>query len=541
MTTFSIDAYQPAGPTMTRFHASSAFHRRVAGPVGSGKTTAAGPIEAAITAIMQRPDSHGVRRATVGLLRDTYRNMYATMIPTWTKIFPRDLGTFVGSDDRPANHKLSFPAPHLDKFGQPTGQMGLCELEAQFRALGPNSVEAVCRGWEVMYGYMDEEDLMPIEARAFLGARVLRGGDNRYRVSRGVAGCFNKPDVDHPLYHECVEAVPSGYEFFDQPGGLLDGGPPYRTNPDAENLSNLDPNYYIRSADGQPEWYIRRMLRNKWGASIAGEPIYPMFSRERHVCRAELEPGDGDELVLGLDGGGTPAAVVGGRTPTGRRVQYAEVVITDPSDKRGIRLQHGVGPKRFAEAIRDVIYPRFRHCRISLGYGDMSAFYGADREMGEYSFMETVAQQLDIPIIACPSNEIDLRIEAVRTPLSRLNRLDGQPDLMINPSCRHTIRGFSSDYKWEAIDPKQPGKRLKPQKSATSHVHDALQYWMLGDQGRAGVVSGPKFDRYQASAVPEGVAPEMGEVSRSIWREHQARVGGGGGSYRGGDFDVWRS
>jgi hypothetical protein len=524
---------------MGRFHASSAFHRHVAGPIGSGKTTAAAPWEAVLTAMQQKPDSNGVRFCKIGVLRDTYRNVYRSLIPTWNKVFPRDLGKFVGSDDRPAMHHLRFPAPLLDRLGQPTRQVGMCELQTEFLALGTNTVEAVCRGWETMGAYLDEEDLLPPEARSFLAGRAQRGGDARYRVSRGVWGCFNKPDIDHPLYLTCVEAPPPGWEFFDQPPGLLPGGPPYITNPDAENLRWLDPSYYPLSADGQPEWYVRRMLRNQWGASVAGEPVYPMFSRERHVLSAELEPPDGAELALAADGGGTPAAVVGGRTETGRRIIYAEIVLIDPSDKRRMRLLHGVGPRRFAEAIADAIWPRFRHCRITMAYGDPAAFYGADREMGEYSFMEVVGNHLGIAMMPAPSNEIDLRIEAVRTPLSRLNRYDGQPDLMVNPSCRHLIRGFTSDYKWEAVDPKQPGKRLKPQKSATSHVHDAGQYFALGDQGRAAVVAGPKYDRFQPAAAPSS---EFADASRNIWREHEQRAAGerGGNSYSA-DFDLWRS
>lgn len=536
MTTFSLTEYRPAGPTIARFHASSEFHRWIAGPIGSGKTTAAGPIEAALTVIQQRPDDNGVRRASVGVLRDTYRNLYATTLETWFKIFPRDLGSFVGSDDRPARHRLSFPAPQLDKFGQPTGQMGLCELDAQFRALGTNAVEAVCRGWETMGAFIDEEDLVPAEARPFLAGRVQRGGDVRFRVSRGVWGAFNKPDVDHPLFQLHEDADPG---FFDQPGGLLPGGPPYVTNPKAENLAYLDDGYYLRSADKQPEWYIRRMLRNQWGASVAGEPVYDetIFDADRHCSQVELEPGVGEELVLGIDGGGTPAAVVMGRTPTGRRIVYAEVVLIDPTDKRQLKLQHGVGPRRFAQAISDVLAPRFSRCRVQLGYGDPAAFYGADREAGEYSFMEIVGNELKIAITPASSNEIYLRHEAVKTLLGRPNRGDGRPDLIINRSCRFTRSGFASDYKFEPRDPKQPGKTLKPVKSRTSHVHDALQYACLGDQGRAGVTAGAKYDRFYQ--VPR---TELERAGASMWREHEARVAAetGGGSYRA-DFNPWTS
>lgn len=543
MAEFKLSEYVPGGPTLARFHASAKFHRLLAGPIGSSKTTTAAVAEPFITAMMQRPDANGVRSAEVGVLRDTYRNLYATLIPTWLYWVPREVGNFTGSDDRPAAHVLSFPAPHLDRNGQPDpSRQGMCRLSVQFRALGANSVEAVCRGWELHGAYLDEEDLMPAEARAFLGGRVLRGGDVRFRHSRGVWGSFNKPDVDHPLYTTCVEELPDGYEFFDQPGGLLPGGPPYVTNPDAENLHNLSKDYYVISATGQPEWYIRRMIRNQWGASYAGDPVY-LFDTGRHMAPVELEPADGDELILGLDAGGTPAAVFLGRTATGRRVCYGEVVLVDPSDPRRQRLAIGVGPKRFAEAIHDAIHPRFRQCRITMGYGDPSAFYSADREAGEYSWMEKVGLELGIAIMPAPSNEIALRLDAVRGLLGRDNRYDGRPDLLINPSCRFVRRGFVSDYKWDARDPKQAGKVLKPQKTATSHVHDALQYACLGDQGRAGVQAGPKFDRHQPAAAPSDPGSVGGQ---GLWREHEVRVAqrereqGRGDRYDSG-FNVWNS
>ena len=74
---------------------------------------------------------------------------------------------------------------------------------------------------------------------------------------------------------------------------------------------------------------------------------------DRLFSTVELEPEPGSEIILGLDGGGTPAAVVMGRDRLGRRIIYAEVVLTDPMDPKGRRILHGVGPKRFAEALGD--------------------------------------------------------------------------------------------------------------------------------------------------------------------------------------------
>lgn len=505
----------------------------MAGPIGSAKTTGAAVAEAFFTGITQKPMNDGVRRAKVGILRDTYRNLYSTLIPTWFRWVPKDVGKFVGSDDRPAVHEISFDAPFVDG----TRGLGRVELRVEMRALGNNNVEETCRGWELTGCYLDEMDLFPEEALSFLAGRVMRYPDKPFRVSRGVWGTFNKPDEDHWLYRKCVEEADlheqDDFGFFDQPGGLLPGGPPYRVNPAAENLANLDDDYYPRAAKGQPEWYIRRMLRNEWGASVSGELIYPEFRTELHMAPGELEPLPGQELTLGVDGGGTPAAVVMGRDVLGRRIIYAEVVLADPSDPRGRRLLTGVGPTRFEQALRDALFPRFNANPIKVAYADPSMFYGADREMGEYADIETIGQRLKIPVTPAPSNEIAIRLEAVRGPLISLGR-DGRPQLVINPSCKWVRRGFASDYKWEERNPKQPGARLKPQKSATSHVHDALQYALLGDTGRAGVTGGPAYDRWQAK---ETTRPgEEGWMPEAIRAERRAQ----GGGYRG-DFNVWDS
>lgn len=523
---FDAKKYQPAGPVMKAFHESGAFFRALAGPIGSSKTTGAGVAEPIFTAMMQQPQGDGVRRARVGVLRDTYRNLYATTMRTWLEWIPRELGHFVGSDDRPAIHKFNLETP-----------IGPCEVEAEFRALGPNSVEAVCRGWELNGAYLDEADLMPPEAVTFLGGRVMRAGDKRTRHSRGVWWTFNKPDVDHHLYNWCVEGGFDGdLAFFDQPGGVLDGGPPYVTNPKAENLANLDEGYYVIASTGQPEWYVTRMIRNRWGSSVSGLVIYPEFSPELHMLAGELEPPPGTVLRLGLDGGGTPAAVIAGRDHYGRRVVYGEVVLWDPSDPKGRKLLTGVGPKRFAQAIKEALFPRFRACQVELGFGDPAAFYGADREMGELSFMETVGQQLGIPVVAADSNEVALRHEAVRGLLTSI-AYDKRPMLLVNPSCKGLRRGFTSDYKWQAVDPKQPGAQLKAQKSVTSHVHDALQYYALGDVGRAGITAGRAFDRYQPkpNGSPAHIAPSS---PAALGWNGQAQVAGT--SYNM-DFSLWNS
>lgn len=498
--------------------------------MGSGKTAGAGCVEMVLGAMVQKPQPDGVRRAKFGVLRDTYRNLYSQFIPSWFEWFPRELGAFVGSDDRPALHTFAVDTP-----------LGPCEVQVEMRALGANTVEKTCRGWNLTGCFIDEMDLVPEETLSFLSGRVKRWPSIDFRVSKGVWGVFNKPDTDHWLYRWCEEERAENFEFFDQPSGLLDGGPPFLPNLACENMERMDADYYVLQAQSNPDWYVKRMIRNRWGASVSGEVIYPEFNTDHHVAPAEMQPGARDPITLGIDGGGTPAAVISGRDPIGRRIVYAEVVLSDPFDPKGRRLITGAGPRRFAEAVGDVLRSRFRNNPVSIAYGDPAAFYGADREFGEYSFMETVGQILKIAVTPAPSNEISLRLEAVRGGLNTWR--DGRPMLMINPSCKWLRAGFVADYKYEERDPKQPGKTLKPQKTRTSHVHDALQYDCLGDVGRAGVTAGDRFDRWQPKSDPRG-DPGAG-IWRTITESERANTGrpadsGPGASYRT-DFDPWRS
>jgi hypothetical protein len=71
-----------------------------------------------------------------------------------------------------------------------------------------------------------------------------------------------------------------------------------------------------------------------------------------------------------------------------------------------------------------------------------------------------------------PSNAPALRWEAVRGTLMEMR--DGQPRFFMDPSCAHLHKGFMNDYVYD-----KAGKADKI-KSSTSHVHDALQYALLG-------------------------------------------------------------
>ena len=175
------------------------------------------------------------------------------------------------------------------------------EIIHDFVAMGEHRAEDVLRGYQPTMFYLNEGDLLAEEVLTFARGRAGRfsrmadGGPSWH----GVIMDMNAPDEDSWAYDKLILNRPRGYEHFVQPSGF---------SPKAENQKNLPPGYYQRASQGEPDWYVDRMLRNKSGFSRKGKPVWPEYNEELHVARAPLEPVRGRSLLVGVDAGGTPAA-----------------------------------------------------------------------------------------------------------------------------------------------------------------------------------------------------------------------------------------
>lgn len=461
--TFSISNYSPPGPVASAFLASDAFVRLLMGPIGSGKTNTCF-FDALIRAATMPPCRDGVRRFKGLVVRDTYRELYSTTIKTWEDWFPRTVGEWSGSEDRPAIHKLTFQL----------ADGGMLELEMHFRAIGEQSVEDALRGLEVTWAYVNEADLCAPEILVHLPGRVGRFPKVRdfapgITFFSGIVLDCNAPDTDNYIYRDFVEKPKEGYAFFRQPGGRSAA---------AENVQNLPPRYYERicAANENQPWWIRRMVDNEFGASRAGLPVYSQFQDSDHV-RPGMEPAEGLPIYFSCDAGLTPAAVFFQVLPGGFMRVLDELV----PGRAGATL--------FGQAVADFVELAYPGFRLVAAWGDPSAEYGADLESGDLSFLDTVSGLVGVHIMPADTNELGARIEAVRQLL--MTRPDGKtPALQISDRCPLLRRGFNSHYRFKK---KRTGQvesyDLKPEKNDWSHVHDALQYGALGWRGRNAVIS----------------------------------------------------
>lgn len=454
-----LQSWQSPGPVSSAFMASKARVHSIQGPLGSGKTTTCFWKMVAI-AIRQWPMADGVRRIKVCTVRDTYRQLWKTTIPSWHELFPPDIGEWTGSKDAPAKHVVAVEVPSDPPV--------IFEIIHEFVAIGEHKPEEILRGYQPTMFYLNEADLLSEEVLTFANGRagrfprkadtVPRGGP----TWRGVIMDMNAPDEDSWAYDRLILNRPASYEHFVQPSGF---------SPNAENLGNLPDGYYTDAADGEPQWYVDRMLRNKSGFSRKGKPVWPEYNEEIHVAAKPLKPAPGIKLYVGIDGGGTPAAGFWQRMPNGQWRKLKEL-ITEPNTI--------TGPNRFGEMINIALRQDFEGIPLGDFYCDPSATYGADKEEGELAWHETVANVINHPIFPAPTNELSPRFEAIRLPMTRM--IDGHiPGLLICPTLGYTRRAYASGYRFRKQN--IPGSNIyspKPEKNEWSHGAEADQYILLG-------------------------------------------------------------
>ena len=140
---------------------------------------------------------------------------------------------------------------------------------------------------------------------------------------------------------------PLGWDFFSQPPGLVEVDGKWKTSPKAENLQNLEPDYYLTRAAGKVRDYVLVYYCNQYGFVEDGKPVYPEYLDHVHCTSDDLQPIPGRTLFVGIDFGLTPAAVFGQQTVAGQWRWIDELVTED------------MGAVRFAEVLGPMLRNRY--------------------------------------------------------------------------------------------------------------------------------------------------------------------------------------
>jgi hypothetical protein len=468
-------AYKPDGETLKDFMKDNSFFRGLRGPVGSGKSVGCA-VEIFRRALQQKPDANGVRKTRWAVVRNSYPQLRTTTIKTWLDWFPEDVW----------GKMLWHPPPYTHRL-----QRGKLDIEVIFLALDrPEDVKKLL-SLELTGVWINEAREVP---KAIVDACTMRvgrfpsmkdGGPTWY----GVIADTNAPDEDHwwpimsgeaPLPDHITrdEALmlvkPDTWNFFTQPGGMLEEKDRegnltgYKLNPKAENRKNITPNYYPDIIKGKAKSWIDVYVLNKFGSLSDGKPIYPMFSDEVHLAKEPILPVPGVPIVVGMDFGLTPAAVFC------QHVRAKWVILHE-------LVAQDMGIVRFAELFRMEAAQRFPGASLQV-YGDPAGDYRAQTdERTPFQILRSAG----IKAYPAGNNDVALRLEAVSTALNRL--VDGQPGFLVDPRCVNLLKGFRGGYQYRRMQVSGADRyEDRPDKNKFSHVHDALQYALIGGgEGRS--------------------------------------------------------
>jgi hypothetical protein len=229
---------------------------------------------------------------------------------------------------------------------------------------------------------------------------------------------------------------------------------------EADWTANLIEGYYEKLAEGKTEDWTDVYIRNKFGRSLAGTPVYNRsFVPEFHIAKADLFPVPLPDypIIIGIDFGRTPCAIFKQRDPRGRVLTLSEVTSENMGIETFIRTKLTPHVSRF--------YPGFEVICAPDPAGFMK------QQLNEMTLVDAL-RQAGYKCVKPPSNKPEYRIEAVERLLSQ--HLEGEAMYLIDQSCAMLLRGFRHGYRYKK---KRTGElEDKPDKNEYSHIHDANQY-----------------------------------------------------------------
>ena len=466
--------YKPDGEVLKEFMKDDTFFRGIRGPVGSGKSVAC-CIEVFRRALGQAKSSDGIRKSRWAIIRNTNPQLRTTTIKTWLDWFPEnEWGKF----------NWSVPYTHRIKKGD-------IDLEVIFLALDrPEDVKKLL-SLEVTGIWINEAREL---GKSIIDACTMRVG--RYPSMReggptwtGVIADTNAPEEDHwwpimsgevpvpdhiPREQAKMLVKPTNWRFYTQPSGMVevkdeDGEiEDYAPNKVAENVKNMLKSYYPNLVQGKTKSWIDVYVMNRLGTIQDGKPVYAMFVTDTHVAKEEIPVAASLPLYVGIDFGLTPAAVLGQKV-RGRWLIQSEIVAID------------MGIVRFAEVLREELATRFPDCPDVLIFGDPA---GDFRAQTDESTPFHILRGAGLRAVPAPSNSVDLRLEAVSSQLNKMS--EGKPAFLLDRRCSTLIKGFEGGYSYRRMEVSGERYADKPDKNMYSHIHDALQYLLLGaGEGRS--------------------------------------------------------
>lgn len=448
--------------SLAPFFLSNKFASFVVGPYASAKTTA-GLMKIAYEAGRMAACADGVRRSRVAVVRNTRQMLWDTTVKDFLKWFPDGIaGTLRKTDS-------AFDL----RWTNADGTSVHCEV--LFRGLDDANDVRRLLSLQLSFGVVDEfKEIHPTIYEALAG-RVGRYPDKVLVPPRPewgvddkgnpIGGCVNDdgssakklwgmsnpPDAD-TWWETLLTNPPANMHVTIQPSGL---------SPEADWVHLLDSGYYENLAElhvNDPDW-IDVFIHGKFGKSLQGMAVFRSFSKELHVAKETLKVLP-TTIVIGVDAGLTPAAVLTQQTYDGRVLILDELASFD------------MGAVRFCrEKLKPLLMNKYpgRQYHVVI---DPAAFQRAQTD--ERSVADIFRAE-GFQIKPARTNSTAGRIASVEAFLSR--QINGNPAFLMDPGCSRLIAAMRSKYRYKYNTKGE--KEYKPAKDEYSHIADALQYACL--------------------------------------------------------------
>lgn len=446
-----------APPTCASFMKSESFGRLIAGPVGSGKTTAC-LFELLRRACEQQPAPDGLRYTRFAIVRQTLKQLKDTVL--------KDILSWL---DAVARYKVTENTIFVE-FGDIRSEWLLIPLddpEDQRRLLSMQLTGA----WLSECIEMNFSIVSPLAGRVGRYPSANLGGATWF----GLIADTNMPSEGSD-WHKFMVEPPVDWQIFIQPGGMSDGAENLEWLTQTPETLKLPPDDPLRQAQGRkyyerfirsntPEW-CTRYVHAQFGPDPSGTAVFrESFNRSWHTFD-EVLPISSYPLLVGLDFGRDPCAVICQPDHRGRLLVLEEIMAEDI----GLELQ-------IQRAIKPVLMQERYLGRPVVVIGDPAGT--SKSTMYEETSFDLVKRE-GLMAYPAPTNDPDRRISAVESFL--LGSRDGGPAVLIDRGrCPNLIRALEWGYRFGRT--KAGDRKPRPDKNEYSHVMDAFQYACLAAHG----------------------------------------------------------
>lgn len=455
--------YNPV-PSVTPFLLSQKFQSFIVGPVGSTKTTAS-LIKILLEAKKVAACADGVRRSRCAVVRNTRQMLLDSTIPDFLKLFPEgEAGTYLRTE-------LKFIL-RVDDI----------ECEVLFRGLDDAQDVRRLLSLQLSFAMLDEvREINPDVFNALTGRlgrypngmmvphREEWGNDEKGNPIQGCVDDFGNPmkklwgatnpaDSDS-FWEKYLSSPPANAHVTIQPSGR---------SPEADWLQHLPSNYYEDMMEGKSDDWIAVYVDGKWGRSLSGLPVFRSFSKPVHVAKEPIKPiaGSGTPLLIGVDAGLSPAAVIGQVLYDGRVVIYDALI------------SEGMGALRFIrEKLKPLLANKFPGFK-SLVIIDPAAL---QRAQTDETTVRDIYRAENFAVKTARTNAIAARLAAVEQYLTRT--VDGKAGILLCPEgAQPLIQALGGKYRYKVNTKGEVDE--SPEKSHPwSDVSDGLQYLCLHADG----------------------------------------------------------